>query len=62
MSDALRDGRRFRTFKVIDDFSREALAVGIDAGISADGAVRLLVQIARRRGFPARIKFDNGPN
>jgi putative transposase len=35
MSDALWDGRRFRTFNVIDDFNREALAVEIDTGISA---------------------------
>lgn len=35
MSDALWDGRRFRTFNVIDDFNREALAIEIDAGISA---------------------------
>jgi putative transposase len=35
MSDALWDGRRFRTFNVIDDFNREALTVEIDTGISA---------------------------
>ena len=27
MSDTLRDGRRFRTFNVLDDYNREALAV-----------------------------------
>ncbi|MET3654910.1 transposase InsO family protein [Dyella japonica] len=34
MSDALWDGRRFRTFNVIDDFSREALAIDEPAGDS----------------------------
>lgn len=45
MSDALWDGRRFRTFNVIDDFNREALAVEIDTGISAHRVVRALDQM-----------------
>jgi putative transposase len=35
MSDALWDGRRFRAFNVIDDFTREALAVEIDMNLPA---------------------------
>jgi putative transposase len=61
MSDALWDGRRFRTFNVIDDFNREALAVEIDTGISAQRVAKILGQIALWRGFPTRIRFDNGP-
>ncbi len=61
MSDALWDGRRFRTFNVIDDFNREALAVEIDTGIGAQRVVRILEQIAGWRGLPERIRFDNGP-
>lgn len=61
MSDALWDGRRFRTFNVIDDFNREALAVEIDTGISAHRVGRILDQIAVWRGLPERIRFDNGP-
>jgi putative transposase len=61
MSDALWDGRRFRTFNVIDDFNREALAVEIDTGISAVRVVRIFDQIAVWRGLPERIRFDNGP-
>jgi putative transposase len=61
MSDALWDGRRFRTFNVIDDFNREALAVEIDTGISAHRVVRILDQIAVWRGLPERIRFDNVP-
>ena len=61
MSDALCDGRRFRTFNVIEDFNREALAVEIDTGISANRVVRILDQSAHCRGFPARIRFDNKP-
>lgn len=35
MSDALWDGRRFRMFNVIDDFSREALAIEMDLNLPA---------------------------
>ena len=61
MSDALWNGKRFRTFNVIDDFNREALAVEIDTGISAHRVVRILNQIAIWRGLPSPIRFDNGP-
>lgn len=61
MSDALWDGRRFRTFNVIDDFNREALAVEVDTSISAQRVTRILDQVAAWRGFPAKIRFDNGP-
>jgi putative transposase len=61
MSDALWNGRRFRTFNVIDDFNREALAIEIDSGISAHRVVRILDRIAVWRGLPTRIRFDNGP-
>ncbi len=61
MQDALWDGRRFRTFNVIDDFNREALAVEVDTSISAQRVVRILNRIAVWRGLPARIRFDNGP-
>jgi putative transposase len=61
MQDALWDGRRFRTFNVIDDFNREALAVEVDTSISAYRVIRVLDQIANWRGFPAKVRFDNGP-
>lgn len=61
MQEALWDGRRFRTFNVIDDFNREALAIEIDTGISAQRVIRILDQIAVWRGLPNRIRFDNGP-
>ena len=36
MSDALWDGRRFRTFNVVDDFNREALAITVDFSLTAE--------------------------
>ena len=61
MSDALGDGRRFRTFNVIDDHRREVLAIEIDLNLGSRRVIRVLDRIAETRGLPERIRFDNGP-
>ena len=61
MSDALGDGRRFRTFNVIDDHRREVLAIEIDLNLGSRRVIRVLDRIAETRGLPQRIRFDNGP-
>ena len=61
MSDALADGRRFRTLNVIDDYNREAVASEVDTSLPAKRVIRLLDQIAEWRGYPERIRCDNGP-
>ena len=61
MSDALWDGRRFRTFNVVDDFSREGLAVEVDLNLPAARVIRVLDRIAAWRGYPAKLRLDNGP-
>jgi putative transposase len=61
MSDALWDGRRFRTFNVVDDYNREALAVEIDLNLPAGRVIRTLDRIAAWRGYPERLRLDNGP-
>lgn len=61
MSDALWDGRRFRTFNVIDDFSREALAIKVELNFPAARVIRTLERIAAWRGYPAELRLDNGP-
>lgn len=61
MCDQLADGRRFRTFNLIDDHTREALA--IDAATTLPGAdvVRILNRVAAERGYPSSLVMDNGP-
>lgn len=61
MSDALGDGRRFRTFNVIDDHRREVLAIEIDLNLGSRRVLRVLDRVAESRGLPERIRFDNGP-
>ena len=59
MSDALEDGRRFRVLNVIDDFSRECLAVVVDTSIGGARVARELDRIARTRGYPCLVVSDN---
>jgi putative transposase len=61
MSDALWDGRRFRTFNVVDDFNREALTIAVDFSLTAERVVRELDRIAAERGYPLKLRLDNGP-
>jgi putative transposase len=61
MSDALLNGRRFRTLNIIDDFNREVLAIEVDSSLPALRVTRVLDQIALWRGYPQRIRVDNGP-
>ncbi len=61
MSDALWCGRRFRTFNVVDDFNREALAIEVDLNLPAERVVRVLNRVAAWRGYPKKLRLDNGP-
>lgn len=61
MSDALYDGRRFRTFNVVDDFNREALAIEVDTSLTAPRIILVLDRIAAWRGYPIDLRLDNGP-
>jgi len=61
MSDALANGRAFRTLNVIDDYNREALWIEVDTSLPAERVVRVLEQLLEWRGKPASIRMDNGP-
>ena len=61
MSDALYHGVRFRTFNVIDDHNREALAIEIDTSLRAPRVVRVLERLKDQRGVPDVLRVDNGP-
>ena len=61
MSDALADGRVFRTFNVIDDYNREGLGIEVDFSLPSLRVIRALEQVIEWRGKPAAIRCDNGP-
>lgn len=61
MSDSLRDGRKFRTLNMIDDYNREAIAIEVALSIPAERLIRVLERIEMFRDLPQCIRVDNGP-
>ena len=61
LSDAFADGRRFRILAVVDDFTRECLALVADTSLPGLRVVRELDVIIAWRGRPAMCVSDNGP-
>ena len=60
VSDQLTDGRRFRTLTVVDNCTRECLALVADTSLSGARVARELATIIERRGKPMMIISDNG--
>jgi len=61
VSDQLANGRRFRVFNVVDDFSRECVLQIVDFSISGQRLVNELDRLSRTRRLPNTIVCDNGP-
>ena len=61
VSDALFDGRRIRALTVVDNFTRESLAIEVGQGITGEQVVAVMNRIAATRGAPKSIRVDNGP-
>ena len=60
VSDAFTDGRRFRILTVVDDFTRENVALVADTSLSGQRVTRELNQAIAERGAPIAIVSDNG--
>jgi putative transposase len=60
VSDTFTDGRRFRILAVVDDFTRECLALVPDTSISGHRVAHELDRIMKRRGKPKTCVSDNG--
>ena len=52
MTDALSSGRRFRTLNIVDDYTRECLAIEVDTSLGGMRVVRVLEELKQRRGLP----------
>ena len=60
VADQMTDGRRFRILTVIDNCTRECLALVADTSLSGARVVRELDAVIRQRGRPDTIVSDNG--
>ena len=59
--DTCADGRKLKCLTVIDEFTREALAIDVAGSIRAERVIRLLGQLVSVHGAPRTIRSDNGP-
>jgi putative transposase len=60
MHDRLANVRTIRTMNVIDDFTRECLAIAVAFSFGSTDVIRELDDIAFERAFPETVRFDNG--
>jgi putative transposase len=60
VSDSFTDGRRFRVLTVVDDHTRECLALVADTSLSGRRVVRELDAVIAQRGRPLTVVSDNG--
>ena len=60
--DQTNDGRTLKLLNVVDEHTREALAITVDRRIDADATVKVLDRLVAERGTAPRfIRCDNGP-
>ena len=59
--DQTADGGPLKLLNIVDEYTREALAMDVEHNINADHVVATLDRIAAVRGYPAYVRFDNGP-
>jgi putative transposase len=55
------DGRKFRMLNVVDEFTRECLAIRVARKLKAIDVIDVLSDLFILRGVPAHIRSDNGP-
>jgi putative transposase len=61
MSDQLFDGRRIRLLTLVDNFTRESLAIDVNDHIGGHSVAEVLTQLGKTRKLPRTIRVDNGP-
>lgn len=63
VSDALFNGKRFRSLTVVDAYTRECLAIHVDQGIKGEQVVDVMDRLLFQRGMPPdKIRLDNCPD
>jgi putative transposase len=61
LHDRTSDGRPLKWFTLVDEYTRECLALEVGRGMTAAAVIAVLVAVVRERGVPAHIRSDNGP-
>ena len=61
VEDRTHDGRKFRMLTVVDEFTRECLAIDVARRQRSDDVLERLAWLFVTRGVPDHIRSDNGP-
>ena len=61
VTDRTSDGRAFRMLTVVDEYTRESLAIRVERKLNSTHVLETLSELFLRRGPPAHIRSDNGP-
>ena len=61
VEDRTRDGRKLRMLNVVDEFTRECLAIRVGRQIKAADVIDVLSDLFILRGIPGHVRSDNGP-
>jgi putative transposase len=61
MSDELYNGQRIKLLTLVDNFSRESLAIKVADRLGGQCLVEVLMQVVAEKGSPKVIRVDNGP-
>jgi putative transposase len=61
MEDRTHNGVKFRILNVIDEFTRECLAVRVDRSLTSHNVIEVLTGLFIEHGVPVHIRSDNGP-
>lgn len=59
--DRTREGRSLRFLNIVDEYSRECLAISVARNFKAVDVVGVLADLFLTRGLPRYIRSDNGP-
>jgi transposase InsO family protein len=60
MEERTADGRKFRTLNIIDEFTRECLAIKVNRKLGSQDVIEELFKLLIYRGIPEHIRSDNG--
>mgnify|MGYP004536218955 CR=1 FL=1 len=61
VEDRTRDGRKFRMLNVVDEYTRECLAIRVGRQLKAADVIDVLSDLFILRGTPGHVRSDNGP-
>ncbi len=61
VEDRTHDGRKYRTLNVVDEFTRECLAIRVARKLNSTDVIDVLSDLFVLRGVPGHIRSDNGP-